>query len=168
MHCKVLKSATMQCNVTVMYVLDQILQLLKGFCKGRRPLSFTCLNQRRAAKIIFQGGEKMRQNFDLQHSPPLSGEFVAPQRFGLWKAFRRETNKSFLLMDKGYSRPALKLIIWIGLRCQRRAKLLLIPLMSIFTILGSWLSPFPEWSLSSALVMPSPPSPSSNLMDECW
>ena len=128
MHCKVLKSATMQCNVTVMYVLDQILQLLKGFCKGRRPLSFTCLNQRRAAKIIFQGGEKMRQNFDLQHSPPLSGEFVAPQRFGLWKAFRRETNKPFLLMDKGYSRPALKFIIWIGLRCQRRAKTTFAPL----------------------------------------
>ena len=65
---------------------------------------------------------KIEKKLSLQHSLPLSEEFVAP-RFELWKglsAARSKTNKPFLGMDKGYSGPALKIYHLRLTRCQNQ------------------------------------------------
>ena len=87
-------------------VLHSILQLLTGGCKGRCPLSFTCLNQRRGKDYF----SRLRKNIlcsILRHSARnLLRLGLSCERLS---TARSKTNKPFLWMDKGYSGAALKM-----------------------------------------------------------
>ena len=107
----------------VLAALRRLLQVLTGPAKGGAPLgslvSISAL-QLCTAEIISRVGEKHCKTF-LQHSSPLSEEFVSPrcEQCERLSVVERKTNKPFLRIDNGCSQRCRVLE---GLKMRQRLK----------------------------------------------